>query len=308
MLVLSYALGLALLSVLALFFFLGEQGKFHRSTWAYFRQSGVHLRTLHGYIYARWTQQYIDALFRMATNKPGASKGDFWLARHYHGKILTHEHARCIVNLNHPIERTNLDQILPYPIARDLILQAPPEIVAYECVCRNGRRTHCEPTQVCMVVGKPFTDFVLEHHPGKSRRLTREAALQLLEEEHQRGHVHSAWFKDAMMNRFYAICNCCKCCCGGIRQMAVNGVPMVTSSGYIAQVDTAVCAQCGDCVELCPFLAITQNAEGVAHDWNRCLGCGVCEAKCQTGAITLVRDERKGVPLDVRALSSASKV
>jgi ferredoxin len=34
------------------------------------------------------------------------------------------------------------------------------------------------------------------------------------------------------------------------------------------------------------------------------MGCGACEVKCSTGAITLVRDGRKGVPLDVRALAA----
>jgi ferredoxin len=33
-----------------------------------------------------------------------------------------------------------------------------------------------------------------------------------------------------------------------------------------------------------------------------CLGCGACEALCPQGIITLVRDEAKGIPLDVRQL------
>jgi ferredoxin len=33
------------------------------------------------------------------------------------------------------------------------------------------------------------------------------------------------------------------------------------------------------------------------------MGCGACEVTCATGAITLARDERKGTPLDVRALA-----
>ena len=302
MFALLYILGFLILVVLAFFLVVGEKGKFHRSTWTFFRESGLHLRTLHGYIYGRWTPRYIKVLFGMTAAQPTASKGEHWLAQHYHGKVLTHEQACCIVNLDQPITRRNLDRIVPYPIARDLILQAPPDIVVYECVCRNARPTHCEPTQVCMVVGRPFTDFVLEHQPEKSHRLTREEALQLLEAEHLRGHVHSAWFKDAMINRFYAICNCCKCCCGGIREMVERGVPMVASSGYVAELDAAACSLCGDCVDACPFRAMTKTDGEVIHDWERCLGCGVCEVKCPTGAITMVRDERKGVPLDVRML------
>jgi heterodisulfide reductase subunit A-like polyferredoxin len=127
--------------------------------------------------------------------------------------------------------------------------------------------------------------------------------LELLQAERERGHFHSAWFKDAMLNRFYSICNCCKCCCGGLAAMVNRGVRMMASSGYVAEFDKALCADCGDCVAACPFLAISRNAECTVRDWNRCMGCGVCETACSTGAISLMRDERKGIPLDVRALA-----
>jgi hypothetical protein len=47
--------------------------------------------------------------------------------------------------------------------------------------------------------------------PDLTDKIVAEA-LDLLRAEHERGHLHSAWFKDVMLNRFYAICNCCKCC------------------------------------------------------------------------------------------------
>ena len=151
--------------------------------------------------------------------------------------------------------------------------------------------------------GKPFTDFILEHHPQDSRRLTQSEALELLEAEHQRGHVHSAWFKDALLGRFYAICNCCKCCCGGVEKMR-QGVWMMASSGYVAEIDAALCTSCDSCVEACPFGAISKNGGTITRDWELCMGCGVCEVSCAAGAISLVRDGRKGVPLDVRVLQA----
>ena len=143
----------------------------------------------------------------------------------------------------------------------------------------------------------------MEHHPKTSRRLSQAEAVELLEAEHERGHLHSAWFKDVLLGRFYAICNCCKCCCGGIEAMRKHGVPMVASSGYVAHVDEAACTTCGACEEACPFGAIRMNGTA-ALDWQACMGCGVCVDSCPSQALSLVRDEKKGMPLDVRLLDS----
>jgi Pyruvate/2-oxoacid:ferredoxin oxidoreductase delta subunit len=154
-----------------------------------------------------------------------------------------------------------------------------------------------------MVIGQPYVDFILEHNPRSSRRLTQAEALELLRAEHQRGHLHSAWFKDAMMNRFYAICNCCKCCCGGVEAMTRYGIPMMASSGYVAALDRDLCNQCRACVDACPFHALSVDDSAVVRNWELCMGCGVCVEQCPAQAMTLVRDEKKGIPLDVRVLT-----
>ncbi len=289
---LAAAVAAALLMWLA-----GERGRpLLPSTWRFFRAGG----RLHGYIYGRWTRQYVDMLL---SRLPPNEKATRWLSDHHHGKLLTHAHAHAILAAGHDVPLQDLEQVIPYPVARNLVLKSPPEVAAYECACRHARKNHCQPTQVCIVIGQPFVDFIVEHHPGASRRLTQAEALQLLDDEHQRGHLHSAWFKDAMLNRFYAICNCCKCCCGGVQAMRDRGVPMMTSSGYVAELHPDLCGQCGACVEACPFNALSMDNSHPALDWDKCLGCGVCEVKCPNRAVALVRDERKGIPLDVRALA-----
>lgn len=259
------------------------------------------LKQLEGYVYGRWTNQYISVLLHRIV--PGLSlEGRKRLAEHYHGKVLTHEEARAIIQIDKPIRR-DLEQIIPYSMARDLVLNAPVDVAAYECGCRHAREQHCEPTQVCMVIGAGPVSFVLEHNPKSSRRLSREEALELLRAEHERGHVHSAWFKDAMQGRFYAICNCCKCCCGGIRNMKEYGMPSVASSGYVATLDASLCNACGVCADACPFDALKVNGCATL-DWGKCMGCGVCVDQCAMEAMSLVRDERKGIPLDVRQIAT----
>lgn len=77
---------------------------------------------------------------------------------------------------------------------------------------------------------------------------------------------------------------------------------MLASSGYLARVDESLCLGCGTCQEHCQFGAISLP-EGIAVvDVDACMGCGVCSTHCEQGAVELVRDERKGVPLELFGL------
>src|SRR5208337_1695009 len=69
------------LLVLAVFWFGGERGRLHHSTRAFFHEAGMGFRGVHGYIYLRWTPQYIKTLFRLTaasskTTKPNTG----WLS------------------------------------------------------------------------------------------------------------------------------------------------------------------------------------------------------------------------------------
>jgi heterodisulfide reductase subunit A-like polyferredoxin len=83
-----------------------------------------------------------------------------------------------------------------------------------------------------------------------------------------------------------------------------NGTPMLASSGYVAQVDTALCAACGTCADSCQFAAISLNDDHATVDLAACMGCGVCVSHCPQEAITLLRDPAKGIPLEIRELMS----
>jgi len=283
-----------------------ERGRLLRpSTWKVLRAGGLrglfNLKSLHGYIYSRWTNQYLNILFNKIVPRLG-ERGKKWWRDRYHSKILTQELAEAVILLDHDIARRDLEQIIPYPMARDLVLKGPPDVAVYECGCRHSRANPCQPTQVCMVIGQPFVDFILEHNPKGSRRLTQTEALDLLRAEHKRGHLHSAWFRDVCLNRFYVLCNCCKCCCGGIEAMLKYDGGMMASSGHVSQVNEELCTSCGLCVEACPFGALSMDGT-LRVSWEKCMGCGVCMGQCPTDAIVLVRDERKGIPLDVRLLA-----
>lgn len=293
--------GVVLVAVLGLWLF-GERWRLmRRSSRLGLRENGLwrvlNGQAIHFYVYGRWTNQYLDVLIHRIFPRLDARGKQKW-ADHYHAKVLTLEQAEAIVRLDHDLNYPNAEQVIPYPIARDIVIKNPKAIAVYECVCRHAREDPCQPTQVCMIIGQPFVDFMLEHNPHSSRRLTQFEALELLRAEHERGHLHSAWFKDACLDRFYAIC---KCCCADIEAMVKYGIPMLASSGYVAQVDSDRCTTCGACIEACPFGAISLN-NTITIDRDRCMGCGVCQSQCAFEAVALVLAPDKGVPLDVRVL------
>ncbi len=291
---------------LSLLWLTGERWRpLRKSTWISLKSQGLknalNFRATHAYIYGRWSKQYLKVLWNWVMPRLDEHGRRKYVQKH-HGKVITHDQARAVITLNRNIPLRDLEQIIPFESARNLVLNGPPDVVVHECGCRHARAQHCEPTQVCMLIGKPFTDFVLEHHPDTSRRLSQVEALELLCQEHERGHLHSVWFKDVLMDRMYALCNCCKCCCGGIETMVKYGTPMIASSGYVAQVDVSKCEACGKCENVCPFGAVKTRDHSTVT-WEKCMGCGVCVTQCPQHAVSLVRDEKKGIPFDVRVMA-----
>ena len=275
---------------------------------------------LHGYVYGRWPYLYIGLatgerrlpgillpfvrlagrLF-MSSDRRDPEAGRRHLADRYHGKVVPTEAAEQLVTLKMPIELRDLEQIIPYAAARDIVMSEPDRIVALECPCRSVRESPCLPLDVCLIIGEPFATFVAEHHPDTARWITQGEAVDILRAERDRGHVHHAFFKDAMLGRFYAICNCCSCCCGAMQAWR-HGTPMLASSGYVAKVDRAACVACGSCAEICPFGALSVREGTLVLDATACMGCGVCVGACPQGALSLKRDRAKGEPLRVREL------
>lgn len=274
---------------------------------------------LHGYVYARWPYLYIGTAtgghpkakwflpFALLLNrvhpfrgKPMGEKPGF--ADSYHGKAVDGPTAARLVSLRRDVDIHCPEQVLPYSLARELVIRNPDSIAVLDCPCRTSRKAPCLPLDVCIIIGEPFASFTVEHHPDRARRIGADEAQAILAAERERGHVAHAFFKDAMLNRFYAICNCCSCCCGAM-QARRNGVEMLCSSGFVCRVDEAACLGCGNCVQACQFQALSlgRGEKGkpgpVAVDRDRCMGCGVCEVRCENRALALIPAPDKGSPL-----------
>jgi len=278
---------------------------------------------LHGYVYTRWPYLYISIgkgehrytpvflkisgvftrlfISLLNRNSPEQKTNGRTFADSYHGKVVPLDAAKQLVTVQEDIRLENLEKIIPYRQARDIVLQNPTHIVALECPCRSSKENPCTPLDVCLIIGEPFTSLVSDHHPNRSRWIDSTEAIEILRAEDERGHVHHAFFKDAMLGRFYAICNCCACCCGAM-QAHQRGTPMLASSSFISSVDLELCIGCGDCSEVCQFSAIHVDQGFAVVDEEACMGCGVCASHCEQDAIILFHDPSHGEPLEIQNL------
>jgi len=224
----------------------------------------------------------------------------------YHGKVVKVGDAVKLATQKEPLNICPPEAVIPYKIARDIVLHNPESIALGTCACRAASPNPClpPPQEVCLFIGDPYASFIAEKN-SMFRKCTQEEAVEVIEAAHKRGDVHCAYFKKDLGNKFFAICNCCDCCCLGIKMWNTLGgmIPIITSSGYVARVSDD-CNGCGSCEGCCRFAALSLGEEMAEIDDAKCMGCGVCEDRCPVGAISMVRDPSRGDPLDLDELKN----
>ena len=233
----------------------------------------------------------------------------------YNAKVVGLEDAVKLVTVDTDVDLETPKSVMPFERAREIILEGNPTIAIGKCGCRSTmpeEDVKCipYPYEACMFIGEPAASFAAEHG-DTFRKIDSEEAVRLLEDFHERGFVQQAFFKSEM-NGFFAICNCCSCCCPSIKKMNMlldGAVPFTNAagSGLIAEIGDD-CIGCGDCVERCPYHAIKLNEDETSAEiiFDRCMGCGVCEGQCPTEAITLRAEPSKGGVLDLDELRKAT--
>ena len=229
----------------------------------------------------------------------------------YHAKVVQLRDALQLLSQKHDISLEPSETVIPYQQARSVILQNPESISVGECACRAAAEESClgeGERDVCLFVGDPHAAFVREVNP-KFRKISQDDAMAVLEDAHDKGFVHCAYFKKDIGRRFVAICNCCSCCCQGMKAWNLFGgaIPLLAPSGYLCEIGED-CNECGACVDACHFDAIRadEDAESCSVDKDKCMGCGICEDVCLPGAISLRREPSKGDPLDLAELLEAA--
>jgi ferredoxin len=227
----------------------------------------------------------------------------------YHSKVLSRGDVTKILNLDETVMLgpDTTKRIVPYKYANKIVLREPDNLAVMDCPCKLELKDPCQPVASCIAVGRPLVDFWMDHcEKYHVRRITRDEALDIIDEHRKTGHINQAFFKVATGGSMGVICNCCPKCCVSMRATALaqkikggQDISQFAPSGYTVEHDNEKCELCGACVKTCNFNAI-EIRDGVRiYNPDACVGCELCVENCEHGALTLVLEEGGLFPLDM---------
>ena len=188
-------------------------------------------------------------------------------------------------------------------------------VVVGHCPCRlvyDGVRDYCcigfgMPVTLSMEVaygrlpregltefgGAEWSELRRELRKGAKVPLKQEEVEELLNDWEKRGLWHLVMSR-GRMPLIEAVCNCERRYCTYWRNREQSGVIEYCLKGhYVARIDPLECTQCGACVEMCQFGALSYSriADTVDIEVTKCFGCGLCRAVCPHDAISMVPRE-----------------
>jgi NAD-dependent dihydropyrimidine dehydrogenase PreA subunit len=152
----------------------------------------------------------------------------------------------------------------------------------------QGRGCSAPIEDQCLFLGA-FAVTAIEINAG--RRITKEEAKKRIKKAQELGLVHQT----NVNARPLAICSCCTCCCGTMRQLlAGRPQPSLKSNFYSVLVMEICKGTCTDCIKICPAKALSMDKKNQRPvvDLNKCIGCGLCVAACPEKALKLKRKEK----------------
>ena len=208
-------------------------------------------------------------------------------------RVLPHEgaltgdsrHGKIPMHLEIPDTR----QVIADIDSAEEILKKCRRFAVTDCICRllkdrdHSRTCNYPIKDVCITLDQVADDAIAM---GSAREVSREEALQIIRRCRDLGMVQIVSNAQHPLD----ICNCCKCCCAGMRQ-AQRYEDGVVSSRYVADAaHPEACILCGKCAKLCPMDAVVIAKDGGTYvKAQQCIGCGVCVSQCPKAVLKLVK-------------------
>jgi ferredoxin len=133
---------------------------------------------------------------------------------------------------------------------------------------------------------------------GMGREIYKQESIDLLAENTRQGMV----LQPSNTQKIEFVCSCCGCCCGMLSIQKQLPRPLdFWASNYYAVLDLDKCTRCGICAKKCQVGAITvkkKNKKVAAINLNvkKCIGCGNCVAACKFDALSLIKKDNEAIP------------
>ena len=203
-----------------------------------------------------------------------------------------------------PISESILPQhnVSTFDEVTELINNAKAPFVVIECICRKKKELEGEPCkttdrkETCLVMGSMAESVLLSDN---GREISREEALSIIEQNQKEGLI----LQPSNTATGGSICSCCGCCCGmlSIHRSIPKPLDYWTSNFY-AMVESDLCNGCGVCEKRCQVGAVSVSEKGkiAVVDLNRCIGCGLCVSACPKKAISLFKKTPEVKPPETR--------
>jgi Na+-translocating ferredoxin:NAD+ oxidoreductase subunit B len=212
---------------------------------------------------------------------------------------------------------TDLPQLRTIPVAKSieprhrtssfdevmvLLEVADPPIAVLECICRKKKAVEGSPCKVsdrketCLALGEMGQSFLMS---GRGREITRQEARSIIDQNQKEGLV----LQSSNTKNTFHICACCGCCCGFLQVLKNLPEPLeFWSTNYHAEVEKNRCEGCGVCEKRCQMGAVAVALKHSSAVVNRdiCIGCGLCVTTCPEQAIYLEKNEPQVSPPDTR--------
>ncbi len=157
------------------------------------------------------------------------------------------------------------------------------------CQCTTTAKAtgnYCgRPHLTCMVMGTEAKKAIAS---GAVKRISRKTALEIKHEAEQAGL--STWMMNLDDEKFNMniSCSCCGCCCLALRTLNQFNMPgFVARPHFMPAIDHEKCVNCGLCTQRCNTGAHMVTEESHTFDPVRCIGCGLCAATCPANALTM---------------------
>ena len=106
------------------------------------------------------------------------------------------------------------------PAEAEAIVAAAGGLAVSPCTCRKVFHNCGNPLNTELLLGHSREAFMAER-PQENKEISREAALQIVRDAHKRGLVQTVI---KCGHHFYALCNCCACCCVPLRMKRDYGI------------------------------------------------------------------------------------